>query len=140
MWLGLVYLCMWCSVTKWQDYLFNFWPFKTMKTFPLTKNMLKKFQNFAQYQINTQTNAQRLWQCCQSGEISANLVTLRRPVYLVPLNLILFKKTVQRCFVFYLSLSVLDTFRDNLHQLFVTDLCLIFWAHHLKHEILLSSR
>ena len=53
------------SVTRWLDYLFNFWSLSTYESFAQLQNLL----------LNTK-KCQRLLNICQSGKISPNLVTL----------------------------------------------------------------
>ena len=55
-----------CSVTRWSDCLFKFWPFTMKKICPTAKNCLKKFWNCAE----PQKCNQRLLKFCQRGEIS----------------------------------------------------------------------
>ena len=64
------------SVTKWLKYLFNIWPFRTIKISPNCRFFAKVDLRFAQYKINAQTIWQRLWFFCQNDEISPNLVAL----------------------------------------------------------------
>ena len=65
------------SVTGWLDYLFNIWPFGTMKRCPIA---LKSCQSWTQTLANikwTVKNWQRLLKFCSRGKNSPNLVTLK---------------------------------------------------------------
>ena len=63
------------SMTRWPQYLLNFWPFTTMKITPITKQFAQVVSNF----WPKTKNRQRLLKWCQSGEISPNVVPLHTP-------------------------------------------------------------
>ena len=60
------------SVTRWQDYLFNIWPFKTKKKFAKVDSKFCPIKSQVTLKLST------TFITCQSGEISPNLVTLFR--------------------------------------------------------------
>ena len=61
------------SVTRWQDYSYNFWPFTTMIS-PPQKKVAKVGWQFCQISNKPSKNCQRLIKFRQSDEISPNMV------------------------------------------------------------------
>ena len=70
-------------MTRWPQYLLNFWPFTTMKITPITKQFAQVVSNF----WPKTKNRQRLLKWCQSGEISPNVVPLHTPTFSLSLSL-----------------------------------------------------
>ena len=64
------------SVTRWLDYFFNIWTFTSMKVSGKGYNVCQSRLHILPNFNNPSLIAQRLLNCCQSGEISPNLVTL----------------------------------------------------------------
>ena len=64
------------SVTRWMNYLFQFWPLLSMKVCPMAKKLCQKwFVNLPKLK-NRCRNSQSILKCCQSDKMSPNLVTL----------------------------------------------------------------
>ena len=64
------------SVTWWLDYLFNIWPFTTMRMCPKYIKITKVCSKVWHIQKEPFQNGQSCLASCLSGEISPNLVTL----------------------------------------------------------------
>ena len=64
------------SVTWWLDYLFNIWPFTTMRMCPKYLKFTKVCTKLCQIQNEPFQNGQSCSTTCLSGEISPNLITL----------------------------------------------------------------
>ena len=65
-----------CKVIRWPDYELNIWQLSTLKFSPIAFKIWKGRLMFCQILNKPSWNGERFLICCQSGEISPNLVTL----------------------------------------------------------------
>ena len=68
--------CLPLSVTRWFVYLFNFWPFTTVKICPVVRKWATQVQYFAKNLANPLRVAKDFYNCTKVDEISPNQVTL----------------------------------------------------------------